>query len=192
MAKEKFDVANITGQKVTKTEELGNGFVRIIFGDGNAIVAQVVPLALKVVSEKEPAKEEAPKDKKSKKAAKEEEEEEEDPEEEEEEEITLDEIREALIESGMDKKKVKKMSDEELEEAYENLEEEEDEDPEEEEEEEDDKLTASDILESDFDDLEDIIDDQELDIDLEDYDPKKPKDLDKLRKEVAKALKIKL
>lgn len=200
MGKEKFDVSNIVGQKVTNTEDLGNGYVRITFNDGTMIVAQVVPLAIKVASEKTAAPAKEGKAAKGKAKAQEEEEEED-----EEEEITIEEMREALIEAGEDKKKVKKMTDEEVEEAYDELEEEEDEeeddeddeDDEEEEEDddeddEDDSLTADDIRDADFDDLEDIIDDQELEIDIEDYDAKKPKDLEKLRKEVAKALKIKL
>ncbi len=83
--------------------------------------------------------------------------------------------------------------EEESEEEEDEDDEDEDEDNDEEEEDEDDEeegeeITAEDLLAMDFDDLEDLVDDEELDIDVDDFD----EDEDKLRKAVAKAMGIKL
>lgn len=67
-------------------------------------------------------------------------------------------------------------------------EEEEDDEEESEDDEEEEELTADDLVEMDFDDLEDVVDDYELEVDVEDFDD----DADKLRKAVAKELDIKL
>lgn len=81
---------------------------------------------------------------------------------------------------------------EDEEEDSEDEEEESDEDEEDEDSDDDDEegeeLTAEDLMEMDADDLEDLIDDEELDVDVEDYED----DEEGLRKEVAKALGIKL
>ena len=111
--------------------------------------------------------------------------------------VSIEDMRAALIESGIAKKKVKGMSDEDVEEAYAELagdeededDEEGDEDPDDEEDEEGEEVSAEDLAEADFEDLEDIIDEQELEIDADDYDEE---DVEKLRKEVAKALGITL
>lgn len=87
-------------------------------------------------------------------------------------------------------------SEDEEDEDEEDSEEDEDEDSEEDSEEDEDsdddeegeELTAEDLMEMDADDLEDLIDDEELDVDVEDYED----DEEGLRKEVAKALGIKL
>lgn len=235
MAKSGFNPQAYLGKEISKVEELENGYVRLHFTDGSAIIAQLVPVALTIVSDAA-----TPKKGKEAKPVQEEEEEEEDGDEEEvsiedmkealleaeaftkkelkkmsdedieeaynelepededegeedEDEVSIDDMRAALIEAGEAKKKVSKMSDEEVEEAYGELEEEEEEESDEDEDEdEDDKLSAADILEMDFDDLEDTIDDNELDIDIEDYDSDDKKSVEKLRKAVAKALNIKL
>ena len=68
-------------------------------------------------------------------------------------------------------------------------EEEEDSDEEEEEGEEEEPLTAEALQEMDFEELEDVCDDKELDTDPDDFDEE---DVDKLRKAIAKELGIKL
>lgn len=69
--------------------------------------------------------------------------------------------------------------------------EEEDDEEEEEDDEEDDEepLTAESLQEMDFEELEDVCDDKELDTDPDDYDED---DVDKLRADIAKELGIKL
>ena len=62
-------------------------------------------------------------------------------------------------------------------------------DEEDEEEEEDEPLTAESLQEMDFEELEDVCDDKELDTDPDDYDED---DVDKLRADIAKELGIKL
>ena len=127
--------------------------------------------------------------------------------------VSIEDMKAALLESGVTKKDLKKMSDEEIEEAYNELDSEEDDDDEdsddedEDEDEDDDdsddedsddsddddddaeEVTPETLAESDFEDLEDIIDEHELDIDADDYEEE---DVEKLRKEVAKALGITL
>ena len=128
MGKEKFSISDQIGKKITATEDLTGGYNRLTFNDGSQIIANIVPVIIKVVPNKEleTAKEENKKSK-GKKAPEPEPEDDED----EEDSITVEEAREALIESGLTKAKVKKMSDEEVVAAYEELEEE-DEDEEEE------------------------------------------------------------
>lgn len=88
--------------------------------------------------------------------------------------------------------------DEEEDDSEEEDEDEEDSDEEDEDDDEDDEdgdedeggdeITTEDLLAMDFDDLEDLIDDEEMDIDVDDFD----EDEDKLRKAVAKELGLKL
>ena len=68
-------------------------------------------------------------------------------------------------------------------------EEEDDSDDEEEEEEEEEEITPESLAEMDFEELEDVCEDKELDVDPDDYDED---EVEKLRKDVAKALGIKL
>ena len=62
-------------------------------------------------------------------------------------------------------------------------------DEEEDEEEDEESLTAESLQEMDFEELEDVCDDKELDTDPDDYDED---DVDKLRADIAKELGIKL
>ena len=79
--------------------------------------------------------------------------------------------------------------EEDEEEDEEDDDEEEDEDEDEEgDEEEGDELTAEDLMEMDFDDLEDLVDDEDLEIDVDDYED----DEEGLRKAIAKKLGITL
>lgn len=129
--------------------------------------------------------------------------------------VSIEDMKAALLESGVTKKDLKKMSDEEIEEAYNELDSEEDDDDEDSDDEDEDdddsddedsdddddsdddsdddddaeEVTPETLAESDFEDLEDIIDEHELDIDADDYEEE---DVEKLRKEVAKALGITL
>ena len=64
-----------------------------------------------------------------------------------------------------------------------------DDDDEEEEEEEEEEITPESLAEMDFEELEDVCEDKELDVDPDDYDED---EVEKLRKDVAKALGIKL
>lgn len=64
-----------------------------------------------------------------------------------------------------------------------------DSDDDEEEEEEEDEITPESLAEMDFEELEDVCEDKELDVDPDDYDED---EVEKLRKDVAKALGIKL
>lgn len=194
MAKSKndFNPSEFEGKEIKSVTELGNGFYRITFDDGTSVIAQFVPVTMTVVKEE-----------KSSKKGKKEEPEDEEEEEEDEDEVSVEDMKEALLEAGEHTKKdLKKMSDEEIQEAYEALSEDEDEeegdtDEEEEDEEEDEdgddenEITAEDIDEADADDLEDIVEEQELDIDIEDYDLDDKKSVEKLRKAVKKALGIK-
>lgn len=68
-------------------------------------------------------------------------------------------------------------------------EEEDEEDEEEEEEEEEEELTGEALAEMDFEELEDVCDDKDLDTDPDDFDEE---DIEKLRKAIAKELGIKL
>lgn len=68
-------------------------------------------------------------------------------------------------------------------------EEDDDSDDDEEEEEEEDEITPESLAEMDFEELEDVCEDKELDVDPDDYDED---EVEKLRKDVAKALGIKL
>lgn len=67
--------------------------------------------------------------------------------------------------------------------------EEEEDDEEEEEEEEEEELTGEALAEMDFEELEDVCDDKDLDTDPDDFDEE---DIEKLRKAIAKELGIKL
>ena len=107
---------------------------------------------------------------------------EEEAEEEEEDEVSIEDMKAALIESGMTKKDLKKLSDEEIAEAYEELDSEE-------EEEEEEEVTAEELVEMEFSDLEDLCDDKELDTDPDDFDEE---DVEKLRSAIAKELGITL
>ena len=80
-----------------------------------------------------------------------------------------------------------KLSKEEAEELFGS--EEEDDDDEEEEEEEEKELTGEALVEMDFDELEDVCDDKDLDTDPDDYDED---DIEKLRKAIAKELGLTL
>ena len=60
---------------------------------------------------------------------------------------------------------------------------------EEEEEEEEEELTGEELAEMDFEELEDVCDDKDLETDPDDYDED---DIEKLRKEIAKELGLKL
>lgn len=233
MGKSKFEAADYVGKKIKNTEDIGNGYTRITFDDNTSVVVQFVPVAMTIIADGKGA---TKADKKAKEAEVEDEEDEDEGE-----EATQEEMREALVESGLSKKKVKGMSDDEVEEAYEALPEEDDEDDEDEDEDEEvseddmrdalvesgmtkkaakalkgdklkaaydeleddesedededeaegDELTSNDLKEMDFDDLEDTIDEYELEIDIEDYDSDDKKSVEKLRKAVAKALNIK-
>jgi hypothetical protein len=139
MGKSKFEVADYEGKKIKNTEDIGNGFTRLTFDDNSSVVVQFVPVAMTVIADGKQAT-------KAEKKAKEVEEEEE---EDDDDEATQEEMREALVESGLSKKKVKGMSDEEVEEAYEALpeddDEEEEEDDDEEEDEDEDEVSDEDM-----------------------------------------------
>ena len=79
--------------------------------------------------------------------------------------------------------------DEEDDDEEEDDDDEEDDDEEEEEEEEEEEITPESLAEMDFEELEDVCEDKELDVDPDDYDED---EVEKLRKDVAKALGIKL
>lgn len=68
-------------------------------------------------------------------------------------------------------------------------EEEEEEDDDDDDEEEEEEITPESLAEMDFEELEDVCEDKELDVDPDDYDED---EVEKLRKDVAKALGIKL
>jgi hypothetical protein len=145
-----------------------------------------------------------------------EDEDEEDSDDEEEDEVSIEDMKAALIESGMAKKKVNKMTDEEIEEAYEELEGDDDEDEEdsdddddedsdedeedsdddddsddsdedEDDDEEEEELTGEALAEMDFEEIEDVCDEKDLDTDPDDFE-----DVEKLRAAVAKELGISL
>lgn len=59
-------------------------------------------------------------------------------------------------------------------------------------EDEDEKLTWDEIKDMDYDELAEVIDDEELDIDAEDYDEDEDEEVEKLRKDVAKELGIEI
>lgn len=131
----------------------------------------------------------------------------EDEEEDEEDGVSIEDMKEALLESGVTKKALKKMSDEEIEEAYSELEsdeedsdeededeedsdeEDEDSDEEDEDEDEDEEVTPEALAEMDFEELEDLCDDKELETSADDFDED---DVEKLRKAIAKELGITL
>lgn len=79
--------------------------------------------------------------------------------------------------------------DEEEEEESDEDEEEEESEDEEDEEEEEEELTGEALAEMDFEELEDVCDDKDLDTDPDDFDEE---DIEKLRKAIAKELGIKL
>ena len=138
----------------------------------------------------------------------------EDEEEDEEDGVSIEDMKEALLESGVTKKALKKMSDEEIEEAYSELEsdeedeedededsdeededeedsdeEDEDSDEDDEDEDEDEEVTPEALAEMDFEELEDLCDDKELETSADDFDED---DVEKLRKAIAKELGITL
>ena len=180
---------------IESAEALGEGLFKIINSDGSFIMAiQISEAAIGLLAPEA---------------------EEEEEEEEEEESVSLDEMKDALIESGVTKKALKKMSDEEIEEAYNDLEtedeeadddeEEEDEDSEEsddeddedsedsedsdEDEDDDEEVTPEALSEMDYEELEDLCDDKELDTDPDDFEEDQ---IEKFRSAVAKELGIKL
>lgn len=66
-------------------------------------------------------------------------------------------------------------------------------DEEDEEDEDDAPTTYAELQEMDYDDLSELVDDQELeDIDVEDYDEDEEKEVEKLRQEIAKAMDIEI
>jgi hypothetical protein len=79
--------------------------------------------------------------------------------------------------------------EEEEEESEEEEEEESDDDDDSEEEEEEEELTGEELAEMDFEELEDVCDDKDLETDPDDYDED---DIEKLRKAIAKELGLKL
>ena len=79
--------------------------------------------------------------------------------------------------------------DSEEEEEEEEEESDDDDDSEEEEEEEEEELTGEELAEMDFEELEDVCDDKDLETDPDDYDED---DIEKLRKAIAKELGLKL
>lgn len=177
---------------IESAEALGEGLFKIINSDGSFIMAiQISEAAIGLLAPEA---------------------EEEDEEDEEEESVSLDEMKDALIESGVTKKALKKMSDEEIEEAYNDLETEdedeeesddddEDEDSEEsdddddedsdedEDEDDDEEVTPEALSEMDYEELEDLCDDKELDTDPDDFEEDQ---IEKFRSAVAKELGIKL
>lgn len=175
---------------IESAEALGEGLFKIINSDGSFIMAiQISEAAIGLLAPEA----------------------EEDEEDEEEESVSLDEMKDALIESGVTKKALKKMSDEEIEEAYNDLEtededeeeadddEEEDEDSEEsddedgedsdEDEDDEEEVTPEALSEMDYEELEDLCDDKELDTDPDDFEEDQ---IEKFRSAVAKELGIKL
>lgn len=118
-----------------------------------------------------------------------EDEDEDEEEDEEEDEVSIEDMKAALVEAeAFTKKELKKMSDEEIQEAYDELETEgEDEDDADNDEDED--LTGEDLAEKDFSELEDICDEKELTVDPDDFSEK---DVEKLRKAIAKELGLTL
>ena len=101
--------------------------------------------------------------------------------------LTADQASE-IFGSEEDEDEEEEESDEDEEEEEEEEEEESDEDEEEEEEEEE-ELTGEALAEMDFEELEDVCDDKDLDTDPDDFDEE---DIEKLRKAIAKELGIKL
>ena len=133
---------------------------------------------------------------------------EEDSDDEDEDEVSIEDMKAALIESGMAKKKVNKMTDEEIEEAYGELEgdddsdeedddedsddeddsdDDDDSDEDEDDDEEEEELTGEALAEMDFEEIEDVCDEKDLDTDPDDFE-----DVEKLRAAVAKELGISL
>ena len=133
-----------------------------------------------------------------------------DSDEDDEEGVSIEDMKAALIESGLTKKKVNKMSDEEIEEAYGELEGDDDEDEEdseddddsddseddddsddsdedEDDDEDEEELTGEALAEMDFEEIEDVCDEKDLDTDPDDFE-----DVEKLRAAVAKELGISL
>ena len=101
--------------------------------------------------------------------------------------LTADQASE-IFGSEEDEDEEEEESDEDEEEEEEEEEVESDEDEEEEEEEEE-ELTGEALAEMDFEELEDVCDDKDLDTDPDDFDEE---DIEKLRKAIAKELGIKL
>ena len=66
-----------------------------------------------------------------------------------------------------------------------------DEDDDDEDDDDEEEYSWEDIKDADFEELEDIIDDANLEVDADDYDEKKKKEVTKLRKAIAKELGIK-
>ena len=177
---------------IESAEALGEGLFKIINSDGSFIMAiQISEAAIGLLAPEAGEEEE----------------------EEEEESVSIEDMKDALIESGVTKKALKKMSDEEIEEAYNDLEtededeeeadddeeEEEDEDSEEsddeddedsdEDEDDDEEVTPEALSEMDYEELEDLCDDKELDTDPDDFEEDQ---IEKFRSAVAKELGIKL
>ena len=94
-------------------------------------------------------------------------------------------VGEKIFDSWEDEEEDEEEEDEDEEEE----EEEEDEEDEDEEEEEEEEVTGEDLAEMDFEALEDLCDDKDLDTDPDDYEEE---DIEKLRKAIAKELGINL
>ena len=184
--------AKLNGKEIASNVKLGKCEI-IHFTDGTFVIVEMLSDVLKAeeagfeaLEEEDDEEEEAPKKKGGKKVVEEEEDDEED---DDEDEMTIDEMKADLIKGKFSTaKKLKAMDDDDVEDLWnENCAEEEDEEDEDEDED-DEELTMDEIEDMDYDDLEDLIDEKKLDIDIEDYTEKEVK---KLRKAVAKALKIK-
>lgn len=120
---------------IESAEALGEGLFKIINSDGSFIMAiQISEAAIGLLAPEA---------------------EEEDEEDEEEESVSLDEMKDALIESGVTKKALKKMSDEEIEEAYNDLETEDEDEEESDDDDDEEDEDSEDSEESDDDDEED-------------------------------------
>lgn len=180
----------LVGLSIIETIEIGGGKTLIKFNNDSFIIGDnLTPLLSQGELFSEAEQEAKPKaDKKGKKQP---EPEPDDDEDNDEDELSIADMKEALLEEKLvTKKALKDMDDDEIIEMYnENFGGDEDEDENTDEDEDD--LTAEDLKSSDFDDLEDIIDDRELDIDIEDYDADDKKSVEKLRKAIAKELEIK-
>lgn len=170
---------------IESTEHLGNGLYKITYSDGSFVFAALVPQELIETIVSTAGGEESDED------------EDEDDSDEDEDEVSIEDMKAALIESGVTKKDLKKMSDDEIEEAYGELESDDDEDEDEsdddedesEDEEDDDDITPESLAEMDQEELEDLCDDKDLDTDPDDFDEE---DVEKLRSAIAKELGIKL
>ena len=100
-----------------------------------------------------------------------------------------DELLSAFGVKSEDEEEDDEEEDEEDDEEEDDEEEEDEEEDDEEEEDEEDELTGESLAEMDFEELEDVCDDKDLDVDPDDFDED---EIEKLRKAIAKELKITL